>query len=82
MIKSPSRIKRNCTNCRHLDVEMWENGYGSDSWAYVCNRPSDQTAKREDEHLKQLERETYREKAKRCHEPNKNLDLKREITDI
>lgn len=49
---------------------MWENGYGSDCWGYVCNRPADYSPAREDKHLKQLEREAYREKAKSCHQPN------------
>lgn len=63
-----SKGLRNCYTCKHLEYvqgEAWEPS------GYCCNSPKrgykNQAA--EWKHLKQLEKDSYLRKGKKCHEP-------------
>lgn len=60
---------KNCHTCKHLEWVDGECQYGSDT-GWMCNKR--QANARDDEDiaiLAQLERESYRNRYKRCFEP-------------
>ena len=61
-------VKKNCLNCEHLE---WVDTGGECGGVcgYCCNRRDYRTELEEDNHLGQLEKESYLEKVKSCCDP-------------
>ncbi len=64
------RMKKNCTNCKHLEWVDGDDIHGHGS-GFDCNKRYDEMSQagREEELISNLNRDAYRELAKRCHEP-------------
>lgn len=77
-------MKKNCTNCKHLEwVDGDDGGFGnSANSGFDCDKRHDDMAHkgREDELLKNLDRDSYREKSKRCCDLKPEGEIITEIT--
>jgi len=58
-------IKKNCFNCEFME---WGEGDAGDPSGFICTK-KDLYDEKESEMIKKMDRDSYREKAKRCFEP-------------